>query len=81
MQSIQTHNIVKNLQALCRNGQVFLTCDELETPEGTTFNVYMSNQPLTGKTIRPTHRIAHHIERHSARDWWQDPWFIYIKGC
>jgi len=62
---------VSNLKASARNGQVFLTWKEAETPEGTTFNVYLSPKPI--KSVKRAKLIAHHIERHSARDWWEDP--------
>jgi len=62
---------VSDLKAKARNGQVFLTWKEAETPEGTSFNVYSSSKPI--KSVRSAERVGHHIERHSARDWWEDP--------
>jgi len=62
---------VGELKATARNGQVFLTWKETETPPGTTFNVYLANKPITD--IAKATRIGHHIERHSAQDWWEDP--------
>ncbi len=62
---------VSDLKATLEGGQVFLTWTEAETPEGTTLNVYVSDAPIT--EIVQARRIAHHIERHSARDWWEDP--------
>ena len=62
---------VSGLKAAARDGQVFLTWQEAETPDGTTFNVYLSDHPIADVTR--ARRIAHHIERHSARDWWEDP--------
>ena len=59
------------LSAFSRDGQVFLTWKESETPEGTTFNVYVSDILITD--VARAERIGHHIERHSARDWWEDP--------
>ena len=64
-------SIVSELKGVYRDGQVFLTWKEAETPEGTTFNVYISNQPI--EILSKAEKIGHHIERHSARDWWQDP--------
>jgi hypothetical protein len=62
---------VDGLQATARNGQVFLTWKEAETSSGTTFNVYAS--PSAIAEITQGRRVAHHIERQSARDWWEDP--------
>src|SRR3954447_21843180 len=59
------------LSAIARDGQVFLTWAETETPDETTFNVYLSGSPITD--ITKAKRVGHHIERHSARDWWEDP--------
>jgi hypothetical protein len=62
---------VSELKATARDGQVFLTWKEAETPEGTTFNVYFAGSPIAG--VAKATRVGHHIERHSARDWWEDP--------
>jgi dienelactone hydrolase len=62
---------VSHLQAAARDGQVFLTWQEAETPAGTTFNVYLSERPITDVT--KAEKITQHVERHSARDWWEDP--------
>jgi hypothetical protein len=62
---------ISELKATARAGQVFLTWHEAESPEGATFNVYLSDAPIT--KLAKAKRIAHHIERHSARDWWEDP--------
>lgn len=59
------------LQAAARNGQVFLTWKEAPTPGGTTFNVYVSDRAILDVT--KAKRAGHHIEPHSARDWWEDP--------
>ena len=59
------------LKAVVQDGQVFLSWQEGETPEGTTWNVYLSDAPITD--VAWAKCIAHHIERHSARDWWEDP--------
>lgn len=64
---------VTDLQANYRDGQIFLTWREAPTPAGTTFNVYVAKQPLTPADLTAERRIAHHVEPHSARDWWQDP--------
>jgi hypothetical protein len=62
---------VNELHATARDGQVFLTWKETETPAGTTFNVYVSPKPISAVT--QARQVGHHIERHSARDWWEDP--------
>lgn len=54
-----------------RSGQVFVSWTEAETPEGTTFNVYVADAPITD--VSAARRVGHHIERCSARDWWADP--------
>ena len=61
---------VSGLKASSRNGQVFITWKEADTPEGTTFNVYVSKKPV--RNVDRAIIAGHHIERHSARDWWQD---------
>jgi len=62
---------VSHLKATARHGQVFLTWAEAETPKGTTFNVYLSDRPIAD--LAKAEKIGHHIEQHSARDWWEDP--------
>lgn len=62
---------VSELRAEARAGQVFLTWKEATTPEGATFNVYVADSPIAD-VARAT-RVGQHIERHSARDWWEDP--------
>lgn len=54
------------LQAVARNGQIFLTWREADTPAGTTFNAYVSAQPI--RAITTAARIGHHIEPRSAID-------------
>ena len=65
--------VVSDLQGQYRNGQVFLTWDEAESPAGTAFNVYASAAPIASRNLRGAVKIGHHVERHSARDWWQNP--------
>lgn len=62
---------VSDLKADARNGQVFLTWKEADSPHAATFNVYVADRPISD--VAKAHRIGHHIERHSARDWWEDP--------
>jgi hypothetical protein len=68
---------VSELKAVARDGQIFLTWGEAETPERTTFNVYVANAPITDLT--KAERVGHHVEQHSARDWWEDP-ASFTKG-
>jgi len=62
---------ISELTATARHGQVFLTWKEADTPTDTTFDVYLSRTPISD--VREAIRIGHHIERHSARDWWENP--------
>ena len=62
---------VGGLSAAGRNGQIFLTWREAPTPPGTTFNVYASQAPLD--QLAAARQVGHHLEQHSARDWWEDP--------
>ena len=64
---------VSELSAVYRHGQIFLTWSEGDTPEGTNFNVYSHSVPITAATLGKATQVGHHVERHSARDWWQDP--------
>jgi predicted esterase len=64
---------VSQLQARYRDGQFFITWKEADTAPGTTYNVYKSHQPINSTTLKQAVKIGHHIERHAARDWWQDP--------
>jgi hypothetical protein len=69
--SVQTAIPVSGLTATSHDGQVFLTWKEEETPDGTTFNVYVDKKPIAD--ITKARCVGHHIECHSARDWWEDP--------
>ena len=62
---------VSQLSAVAHGGQVFLTWKEAETAAGTTFNVYVAGEPI--HDVAQARRVGHHVERHSARDWWADP--------
>ncbi len=68
---------VSNLRAETRAGQVFLTWSEAETPEGTTFNVYLLDRPITEQRLAQARRVGFRIPRHSARNWWLDPASFY----
>ncbi|MDD5598825.1 MAG: alpha/beta hydrolase-fold protein [Victivallaceae bacterium] len=68
----QDQEIIKNLKADFRNGQVFITWTEAPVPDGTTFNVYAGREPLTGANLKGALKLAHHIEACSARNWWRD---------
>ena len=69
---------VSELKAVARDGQIFLTWQEAETPEGTTFNVYADDAPILD--VARAACVGHHIEQHSARDWWEDP-ASFTKGA
>jgi hypothetical protein len=62
--------LASDLKAVTRDGQVFLTWNEAASPSGTTFNVYMAEQPISN--VAQAQRVGHHIERQSAMDWWED---------
>ncbi|MBI4622246.1 MAG: prolyl oligopeptidase family serine peptidase [Verrucomicrobia bacterium] len=62
--------LASGLKASARDGQIFLTWKEAETPGGTTFNVYLAASPIAD--VKRAQRIGHHIERQSAMDWWED---------
>lgn len=62
---------LSDLKATARNGQVFLTWKEAETPDRTTLDVFVAKTPI--RDVSQAKRVGHHIERHSARDWWEDP--------
>lgn len=65
--------VITDLHGEQRQGQVFITWPEpLEIP-GITFNVYQSTRPIQSVCAEGVLPLAHHIEPHSARDWWQDP--------
>ena len=73
MPDFQTICPVSSLRADHRHGQVFLTWREADVPPGSTFSVYAHHRPITADTLSSARLIAHHIEPHSARDWWLDP--------
>ena len=64
---------VSNLAAEYRFGQVFLTWNETDVPEGTTFNVYLSKAALGAGGLGGAALVGHHVEKYSATDWWLDP--------
>jgi len=64
---------VSNLEATVRSGQIFLTWEEAPVPDGTTFQVYLHNRPITTSNLTRAKLVGHHIEAHSACDWWRDP--------
>ena len=69
---------IRELKATARAGQVFVTWQEQPTAAGTTFNVYVDDQQITD--VKQARLAAHHIEPHSARDWWEDP-ATFTKGA
>lgn len=64
---------IKDIKARFENGQVFITWKESAVPDGTTFNVYACDKQITNETLKDAKKLAHHIEPHSARNWWRDP--------
>lgn len=60
------------IQAHYRNGQVFITWDE---PGGNTHNrrVYLSDEPITPRTLARATLLTEHLEPHSGKDWTVDP--------
>ena len=66
-------SMITNLSGEYRNGQVFLTWAEQNMAEGITLNVYASKNPITSQNLSSALKIGHHIEQHSAQDWWQNP--------
>lgn len=63
---------VTDLHATYRAGQIFLTWDEPDLPEGTTLTVYVDQEPITTTRLPLARRLAHSVRPNSARDWWQD---------
>lgn len=66
------HPAASDLSAEYRHGQVFLTWQEPDMPEGATFSVYVSAQPITEATLGRAKRVCNQIGPHSAWDWWLD---------
>ncbi len=62
-----------NLAGVCRRGQIFLTWREDALPAGATVNVYVHDRPIAAAGLASARLLARGVERHSARDWWQDP--------
>jgi pectate lyase len=73
-----TELTVTDLQAVARDGQIFLIWKEADTAAGTSFNVYVADRPIAD--LAKARRIGHHIERRSGRDWWTDP-ASFTKGA
>jgi|GEM_PF-361900 len=71
-------DVVSRIRAQTRGGQVFIRWDERDTPPQTSFNVYASNRPIDD--LAKTRLVAHHVEPHSARDWWGDPASFDVKA-
>ena len=66
-------SIVTELNAVYRDGQVFLTWNEKDTPPSTTFNVYLHDTTITSEHLGAATLVGRHLCAHSARDWWKDP--------
>lgn len=70
---ISKTNLIWNLKAEYRDGQVFITWKESDSDEAITYNIYMHTKPITSENIQEAQKIAGSVEKHSARDWWEDP--------
>lgn len=71
--SAQAEPVVSGLQARYRVGQVFLTWQEAAVPDGSTFNVYLSRQPIAdAASLGRADLVCRWIEPHSAEDWTRD---------
>lgn len=65
-------NLVSELFATCRHGQVFIQWDE--SPENNAnLSVYMYTVPITAANLGRAQRLEQRIEPHSANDWYEDP--------
>ena len=73
VQAAQAAAAVSNLRGVYRSGQVFLTWNEANVPAGTTFNVYLASAPIDAGSVANAALVGHHVEPHSATDWWLDP--------
>jgi dienelactone hydrolase len=68
--------IVTELAARYSSGQVFLTWNEATVSSRTTFEVYSHDVQIQTESFAGARRVAHHVERQSARDWWRDAAFF-----
>lgn len=68
---------IKGIRTEARPGQIFVMWDEGATPFGTTFNVYVASEAI--KDVGKAKKVGHHVEQHSARDWWEDPATFDVK--
>jgi len=69
---VEAGTVVSDLKAEYRQGQVFLTWQEAGA-EGKTFNVYLSDKPITKETLAGAVKVCEWIGPRSAEDWWLDP--------
>jgi len=65
--------VVSDLGAEYRNGQVFLTWKESAVPEDTTFNVYVSREPVSQGSLDRATCVCRRVGLRSAYDWWLNP--------
>ena len=64
---------VTKIGAEYRYGQTFLTWIEAPVPEGTTFNVYLSRDPIVDEApLAGAKKVCQWIEPQSAEDWTRD---------
>lgn len=64
--------VATNLQAVCRQGQVFLTWDEPAGWQG-QLTVLGSDQPITTQNAGQATVLADHLSPGLANDWWLNP--------
>lgn len=71
--AVNSADIISSIDALARDGQLFITWDEAAAPEGAHLKAYLSHEPITAGTLAATTVAAEWLELRSGRDWWQDP--------
>ena len=64
--------MIRDLKAEYRNGQVFLTWDEVAEHDR-RLSVYMSAEPIGPATLGKARLLTDRLHAHSANDWYDDP--------
>ena len=65
-------NLVAELSASYRDGQVFIQWNESQT-NNANLSVYMHTVPITAGNLGSAQLLEQRIEPHSANDWYEDP--------